>query len=276
MRTSKARTSSSHSPKNTTRPMIGANQRPAVLIAGLPPATTLRSAVSRAKNSLVSSCSGWRGRLSGIAIVGVDPPRSPGHDDHPVGQHHGLGDRVGDEHHRGVALLAQAQEEVAHLGARDLVQRREGLVHQQHRRVERERPDQRHPLLHATRQLVRVGVAGNRPGRPRSSSSSTAAGDETGVAAADVGQQAGVGRDGPPRQQPGRLGDEAELAGPLGGTGPAPPTVIVPLSISISPAISRSRVVLPHPGRPDQADELARRARELESARGPRWGRSAC
>ena len=107
------------------------------------------------------------------------PTMRPGplrqHDD-TVGEVHRLGDRVGDEHDRRRQRLAQPGEEVAHVGAGDLVEGGERLVHQQQRRAERHRPDEGDALLHAARQLVRVGVGevgeadlgeqfGGRPGR---------------------------------------------------------------------------------------------------------------
>ena len=57
-----------------------------------------------------------------------------------------------------VALLAQPHQQVAHVGAGDLVEGGERLVHEQQRRAERERPHEGDALLHAARQLVRVGV----------------------------------------------------------------------------------------------------------------------
>ena len=50
-------------------------------------------------------------------------------------------------------------EQVPHVGAGDLVERRERLVHEQVRRADRERPREGDALLHAARQLVRVGGA---------------------------------------------------------------------------------------------------------------------
>ena len=79
------------------------------------------------------------------------------HDD-AVGDEHRLGDRVGDEQHGRRQRFAQPGQEVAHVGAGDLVEGGERLVHQQQRRAERHRPHEGDALLHAARQLVRVGV----------------------------------------------------------------------------------------------------------------------
>ena len=149
-------------PKNTTRPMIGATSRPTrahvVVMAG-PRRGGGGAGPSRARRTRPSPpARAGEGRGSVIVSSASTRPGRPGHHHDPVGQHHGLGDRVGDEHDRDLALLTQAQEEVAHLGACDLVQGREGLVHQQHRRVEGEGADERDPLLHAAGQLVGVGV----------------------------------------------------------------------------------------------------------------------
>ena len=54
--------------------------------------------------------------------------------------------------------LAQPGQQVAHVGPGDLVEGGERLVHQEQRRAERHRPHEGDALLHAARQLVRVGV----------------------------------------------------------------------------------------------------------------------
>ena len=65
---------------------------------------------------------------------------------------------MGDEQDRRRERLAQAGQEVAHVGAGDLVEGGERLVHQQQRRAERDGAHEGDALLHAARQLVRVGV----------------------------------------------------------------------------------------------------------------------
>ena len=57
-----------------------------------------------------------------------------------------------------VERLAQPGQQVAHVGAGDLVEGGERLVHQQQRGAEGDRPHEGDALLHAARQLVRVGV----------------------------------------------------------------------------------------------------------------------
>ena len=88
-----------------------------------------------------------------------DPARPRAHHDDPRGEEHGLGDRVRDEDDgRAERLPDREQLEVQPL-ARHLVERAERLVHQQQRRLERERARDRDALLHAARQLPRMVVA---------------------------------------------------------------------------------------------------------------------
>src|SRR5215211_6098061 len=79
------------------------------------------------------------------------------HDD-PVRQVDRLVDVVGHEQHGHAELLADAQHEVLQVAARLRVDGRERLVHQQDLGLVGERPRDRHPLLHAARQLPRVAV----------------------------------------------------------------------------------------------------------------------
>ena len=85
------------------------------------------------------------------------------HDGHAVADAHGLVQVVRDEDDGAALDLLQAQQLVLHLGADDGVEGREGLVHQQDRRVGRQRARQAHALLHAARQFV--GVAGGPHGQ---------------------------------------------------------------------------------------------------------------
>src|SRR5919106_3600652 len=103
--------------------------------------------------------------LVGAAAV-VDPwadhlrhaRRPPGQDDDLVGDVDGLLDRVGHEDH-GLALVAeQPQQVVLELAADLLVDRREGLVHQQDVGVHREGPGEADALPHPAGELVGVGV----------------------------------------------------------------------------------------------------------------------
>ena len=85
-----------------------------------------------------------------------DAAGTPAHHQHAVGQRHGLQQIVGDQQ-RGLAGALERLRQFAlqhHAGLR--VDRRERLVEQQHRRIDRERARQRHALPHAAGQLVRI------------------------------------------------------------------------------------------------------------------------
>src|SRR6266545_5748608 len=87
-----------------------------------------------------------------------DPTRARRHHHHPVGQDHGFGNAVGHEEDRLAPLLPDAEQLDAHLLPRERVEGAERLVHQEHRGVVDERAADRHPLLHAPRQLPRMLV----------------------------------------------------------------------------------------------------------------------
>ncbi len=55
-------------------------------------------------------------------------------------------------------LPPDLREQALHVVAGERVERRERLVHQQHRRIVGERPRDGDPLLHAAGQMVRIGV----------------------------------------------------------------------------------------------------------------------
>ena len=134
------------------------HRSPGWLTRPAPSWSRARRRVSTAKNAGSSSSSGWRGRGRSIdSMPTIRPGPRRQHDD-AVGDEHRLGDRVGDEQHGGRQRLAQPGQQVAHVGAGDLVEGGERLVHQQQRRAERHRPHEGDALLHAARQLVRVGV----------------------------------------------------------------------------------------------------------------------
>ena len=80
------------------------------------------------------------------------------HDGDPVGDRQGLVLVVGDEQGGDADLELDAPDLVAQLGADLGVQRRERLVEQEDLRLDRERPGERHPLLLAARELVRVAA----------------------------------------------------------------------------------------------------------------------
>ena len=65
---------------------------------------------------------------------------------------------VGDENDRPVELALEADQQVLHFATDQWIQRAEGLVHQQDLGFRRQPPSQAHPLLHAARQLIRIGV----------------------------------------------------------------------------------------------------------------------
>src|SRR6266536_2837724 len=95
---------------------------------------------------------GARPRQGDVAAV-VDLAGTGAHHQHPVREEHRLGDRVRDEQHASVGLHPDALQFHVHPVAGDLVQRPERLVHQQQRGVERQRPGDRDPLLHAAGEL---------------------------------------------------------------------------------------------------------------------------
>ena len=77
----------------------------------------------------------------------------------PAGHGQRLGLVVGDVHHRDAQLLVQMLDLVLHALAQQAVQRAQRLVHQHQRRLEHQRPRQRHALLLPARQLHRAAVA---------------------------------------------------------------------------------------------------------------------
>ena len=80
------------------------------------------------------------------------------HHDDLVGDLHRLLLVVRDDHRRRVRLVVEAPQPGAQLGAHLRVERAERLVEQQHRRVDRERAGEAHPLALAARELRRVAV----------------------------------------------------------------------------------------------------------------------
>ena len=88
-----------------------------------------------------------------------DAPRPRRHHRHACGEKHGFRDRVRDEDHRGSAFAPDLEQLHVQALARHLVERAEGLVHQEQSGRERERTCDRDALLHASRQLPRMVVA---------------------------------------------------------------------------------------------------------------------
>ena len=85
-------------------------------------------------------------------------PGRRGEHQHPVGQHHRLVDVMGHEQHGLRAGLERAAEPLAQLLALHLVERRERLVHQEHRGVVGDGAGDVDPLDHPARELVRALV----------------------------------------------------------------------------------------------------------------------
>jgi hypothetical protein len=93
-----------------------------------------------------------------VVELPADAPWRRGHDPHPVAQEDRLGDRVGDDEHRGLDLLPQPHDEPLHVEAGRLVEGGEGLVHEDDAGLEHQRAGDGHALLLAPGQLVRVLV----------------------------------------------------------------------------------------------------------------------
>ena len=70
----------------------------------------------------------------------------------------GLGNRMRHEQHRETRLVPQGQQFVLHLAARQRVECGERLVHQQYIRLHRHAARDRHALLHAAGQRMRIAV----------------------------------------------------------------------------------------------------------------------
>ena len=94
---------------------------------------------------------------AGVAYWASSPPFFMHRD--PVAHLDRLVDVVGDEQDGLADLGLEAEELVLEALAVDRVDRAEGLVHQHHRRVRRERPGDADALLLAARELGRVAVA---------------------------------------------------------------------------------------------------------------------
>ena len=86
--------------------------------------------------------------------LGLDATRPGAEHDDPAGHEDGLVDVVGDEHHRLLRLFPDAQQQLLHQHARLVVERAERLVEQQDLGVVGQRAGDRHPLLHAARELL--------------------------------------------------------------------------------------------------------------------------
>ena len=78
---------------------------------------------------------------------------------HAVSQARRLADVVRHENDRLLPRLPDLLDVAVELFARQRVQRRKRLVHQQHPRIRRQRPRQRDALFHAAGKLVDIGSA---------------------------------------------------------------------------------------------------------------------
>ena len=88
-----------------------------------------------------------------------DPAGARAHHDDARREEDRLGDRVRDEDDRRGELLPDREQLQVQALARHLVERAERLVHQEQRRLERERARDRDALLHAAGELPGVVVA---------------------------------------------------------------------------------------------------------------------
>jgi len=90
-----------------------------------------------------------------VEIVGLaDATGARRHDDQ-LGRHEQrFLDAVGDEEHHLPGLAPDLEDQLLHGLARQCVERPQGLVHEQHRRVAGQRAGDPHALLHAAGQLV--------------------------------------------------------------------------------------------------------------------------
>jgi hypothetical protein len=87
----------------------------------------------------------------------VQHPALGQHDD-PIGQPHRLVEVVGHEHHRRAELALDPPQLGLQVGPGHRIKGAERLVHQQHRRIGRQRPGHAHPLLLAAGELVGVAA----------------------------------------------------------------------------------------------------------------------
>ena len=111
----------------------------------------------RDRNSSVIVTAAARGRGSRIAELGYDPARLAAEHQDPVAEQQSFLHVVRHEDHGLVVLLPKAEQPLLKFEAPLAVQSRERLVHEHDRRIAQETPRHCHALLHAKRQLTRVG-----------------------------------------------------------------------------------------------------------------------
>ncbi len=183
--------------------------------------------------------------------LGRDPPRPGAEDQDARGQEHRFEHRMGDEDDGAAELSPDLQEVVVQLEAGDLVERGEGLVHQQQARLGDQRPGDGDAHLHAAGELARIGVA-----EAFQPDQFQRLGDGgLGLAAADPGElerQVDIGEDAGPGHQRRLLEHEADGAAALGVARRLArrSSRCAPAVGSVRPAMRRSAVDLPQPEGP--------------------------
>ena len=145
-----------HRPSSAT---ISSSSRDLVRRRRAPPARrSSRTSVTSSKKRGSSRVSTVRGCGRSTSTIPVIRPGRARHDDDARREEDRLGDRVRDEDDRGARSLPDPEQLHVQPLARHLVERAERLVHEQERRVERERARDRDALLHPARELPRVVV----------------------------------------------------------------------------------------------------------------------
>ena len=124
--------------------------------AAVRPRSILRLDLEHAGNEIGLRLDLDRPRPRNVDVVDRRDAPWPGrHDDDAVGEEDRLCDRVRDEGDRLAGLDPDFLDQEIHFIAGESVERPEGFVHQQERRIHREAPDDRGPLLHSARKLAR-------------------------------------------------------------------------------------------------------------------------
>ena len=126
-----------------------------------PPCGTARSAGPRPAPGAVA-----RARQVDAQDLADGGGRAVGHHHDAVGQQHRFVDIVRHHHHGGPGARDDGDQLVLQLGPRQRVERAEGLVHQQHLRLHRQRAGDAHALLHAAGDLVPASCPRRASGPP--------------------------------------------------------------------------------------------------------------
>ena len=196
-----------------------------------------------------------------------DPARARRHHEHPVGEEHRLGDRVGDEQHGLLPLHPDALQLDVHVLARHGVERAERLVHQQHGRIVDQGADDARP------------AAACRPRAPADSGARSRRARRASAGPARPSACIARGR-GPARRRAAArcrarcARETARATGTRRRYRGAAPSMGVPRSSASPgrggrmPARILSSVDLPQPEGPDHRDELAFRHGEGDAVQG--------